>query len=71
MLFGGNLLRQPAYAGRPHRAVGSLERSDFVMDQVFWIGVYPGLTDSMIDYMLESVHDAVLGALAPGYRQAS
>ncbi|PKU25991.1 lipopolysaccharide biosynthesis protein RfbH [Telmatospirillum siberiense] len=56
LLFGGNLLRQPAYAGVAHRVVGSLERSDFVMEQVFWIGVFPGLDRSRIDYVIESLH---------------
>ncbi len=52
MLFGGNLLRQPAYAGIPHRIPGSLENTDMVADNLFWIGVYPGLTDRMVDYVL-------------------
>jgi CDP-6-deoxy-D-xylo-4-hexulose-3-dehydrase len=68
LLFGGNLLRQPAYAGRTYRTVGSLERSDFVMDQVFWIGVYPGLTDESIAYMLESLHDTAAAGVALGRR---
>jgi CDP-6-deoxy-D-xylo-4-hexulose-3-dehydrase len=52
MLFGGNLLRQPAYEGIRHRVSGSLKNTDMVADNLFWIGVYPGLTDEMIDYML-------------------
>ncbi len=63
LLFGGNLLRQPAYAGRPHRRVGDLRRSDFVMDHVFWLGVYPGLADEHLGYMLEALHDAVAAEL--------
>lgn len=55
-LFGGNLTRQPAYQGLPWRTVGNLERADFVMNQVFWIGVYPGLTESMLDWMIDSLH---------------
>ncbi len=51
LLFGGNLLRQPAYEYCDHRAVGSLPNSDFVMNRVFWTGVYPGLTKPMLDYV--------------------
>jgi CDP-4-dehydro-6-deoxyglucose reductase, E1 len=58
-LFGGNLVRQPAYQGVEHRRVGTLERSDFVMDQVFWVGVYPGLGEPEIDYMAQTIRDAV------------
>ncbi|HJZ99031.1 MAG TPA: lipopolysaccharide biosynthesis protein RfbH [Candidatus Solibacter sp.] len=56
LLFGGNLVRQPAYRDAPHRIAAPLVNSDFVMDQVFWIGVYPGLTDPMLDYIIESLH---------------
>jgi CDP-6-deoxy-D-xylo-4-hexulose-3-dehydrase len=55
LLFGGNLARQPAYQGMPFRAVGDLRNSDFVMNNVFWIGVYPGLTPEMLDYVLETL----------------
>jgi CDP-6-deoxy-D-xylo-4-hexulose-3-dehydrase len=51
LLFGGNLTRQPAYRGQNFRVVGDLARSDEVMRNVFWIGVYPGLTKSMLDYV--------------------
>jgi CDP-6-deoxy-D-xylo-4-hexulose-3-dehydrase len=61
LLFGGNLIRQPAYRDVPHRVVGNLERADFVMNNVFWVGVYPGLTDAHIDHMLEAFHDAAAG----------
>jgi CDP-6-deoxy-D-xylo-4-hexulose-3-dehydrase len=57
LLFGGNLVRQPAYRNVPHRVIGALENADFVMNQVFWIGVYPGLTDTMINFVLSSFHD--------------
>ena len=55
LLFGGNLIHQPAYKDITYRKVGELPNSDFVMSQVFWVGVYPGLTRAMIDYMAESL----------------
>jgi CDP-6-deoxy-D-xylo-4-hexulose-3-dehydrase len=57
LLFAGNLARQPAYASVPQRVVGSLERADFVTDQVFWLGVYPGLSEAALEYVLEVLHD--------------
>lgn len=65
LLFGGNLLRQPAYLSKRCRVVGDLANSDFVMDRMFWIGVYPGLTEAMIDYMIEAFHSAVDGLVRP------
>jgi CDP-6-deoxy-D-xylo-4-hexulose-3-dehydrase len=56
LLFGGNLLRQPAYRNIQRRVVGTLKNTDFVMNNVFWIGLYPGITQPMIDYMTESFH---------------
>ena len=50
-LFGGNLLKQPAYVGLPIKVVGSLKNADIVTDSTFWIGVYPGLTNEIIDFM--------------------
>ncbi|MBL8156760.1 MAG: DegT/DnrJ/EryC1/StrS family aminotransferase, partial [Anaerolineae bacterium] len=58
-LFGGNLLRQPAYQHIEYRRIGPLINSDRVMNQVFWIGVYPGLTEPMLEYMADSLHAAV------------
>jgi CDP-6-deoxy-D-xylo-4-hexulose-3-dehydrase len=66
LLFGGNLLRQPAYRDVAHRRVGDLARADFVMNRVFWVGVYPGLTDQTVEFMLESFHDAIAAANAGG-----
>ena len=55
LLFGGNLVRQPAYQGAEFRVVGDLAMTDFVMNHVFWVGVYPGLEDAMIDYIAQSL----------------
>lgn len=55
LLFGGNLLRQPAYRDKKYRVVGDLRKSDDVMSQVFWIGVYPGLTKPMLDYISDII----------------
>jgi CDP-4-dehydro-6-deoxyglucose reductase, E1 len=52
-VFGGNILRQPAFAQVPSRTYGTLERSDRVMRDTFFIGVYPGLTDPMLAFMVE------------------
>lgn len=51
LLFGGNLLRQPLYEGLEYRVVGDLKNTDFVMNNVFWIGVFPGLTPEMLDFI--------------------
>ena len=60
LLFGGNLLRQPAFVGTPRRVHGELTNTDIVMNDTFWIGVWPGLTVPMLDYMIESLHN-ILG----------
>ena len=60
-LFGGNLLRQPAYAGYDIRVSGDLTNADAITDGTFWIGVYPGLTGEMIDFMVETVTEFVEG----------
>ncbi|MFJ3880922.1 lipopolysaccharide biosynthesis protein RfbH [Streptomyces sp. NPDC090077] len=58
-LFAGNLTRHPAYIGQPHRIVGDLTNSDVITDQTFWVGVYPALTDEMLDYVIASVKEFV------------
>jgi CDP-6-deoxy-D-xylo-4-hexulose-3-dehydrase len=54
-LFGGNLLRQPAWQGRPHRVAGSLDNSDAVATSTFLIGVYPGIDDERLAYMQKTL----------------
>lgn len=63
LLFGGNLLRQPAFIGTPRRVVGELINTDIVMNDTFWIGVWPGLTIPMLDYMIEQL-SKILGRKA-------
>ena len=60
LLFGGNLLRQPAFLGTPRRVIGNLENTDKIMKNTFWIGVWPGLSLEMIDYIIYTIHH-VLG----------
>jgi CDP-4-dehydro-6-deoxyglucose reductase, E1 len=57
LLFAGNLTRQPAYAGVERRTPVPLTNTDFVMTNTFWIGVYPGLTEAMIDYVIDVLHE--------------
>lgn len=61
LLFGGNLIRQPAYKGSQYRTIGDLKNSDEVMNRVFWIGVYPGLTSDMLDYVSDVLAKLVKG----------
>jgi CDP-6-deoxy-D-xylo-4-hexulose-3-dehydrase len=60
LLFGGNLLRQPAFIDTPRRVIGELVNTDIVMNDTFWIGVWPGLTTQMLDYVIDSLHE-ILG----------
>lgn len=57
MLFGGNLLKQPAYSGIQYRLGGSLENTDYVMNNLFWIGVYPGIGEEQNKYILKIFND--------------
>lgn len=53
LIFGGNLCRQPYFAGRNYRVHGPLTRTDIITDSSFWLGVYPGITEPMLDYVAE------------------
>jgi CDP-6-deoxy-D-xylo-4-hexulose-3-dehydrase len=57
LMFGGNLTRQPAYQDVEYRTVGDLPQTDLVMNGSLWIGVYPGLDERMIDYVLDVFRD--------------
>ncbi len=63
LLFSGNLIKHPCFdqirGTDRYRVSGSLETTDFVMNNTFWIGVYPGMTDEMLDYMAKVIANAV------------
>lgn len=63
LLFGGNLIKHPCFnqfrGSEAYRIAGGLENTDFIMNNTFWIGVYPGMTDEMIDYMVSVIKEAV------------
>jgi CDP-6-deoxy-D-xylo-4-hexulose-3-dehydrase len=61
LLFAGNILKQPAYKNVDFRVVGDLTNTDIVMKRSFWVGVYPGLTKPMLDYIIESISDFMTG----------
>jgi CDP-4-dehydro-6-deoxyglucose reductase, E1 len=66
LLFGGNLLRQPAYLDVDMRKIGDLPNSDFVMRQVFWVGVYPALTEEMLEFVISTVREFCAAAAQRG-----
>jgi len=53
------MTKQPAYEGARYRVSGGLEQTDRIMNSTFWIGVYPGLSEEMIDYMVAQIHGYV------------
>lgn len=66
MLFSGNLIKHPCFnemraSGKGYRIVGGLDNTDRIMNDTFWIGVYPGMTDEKIDYMVKVIRDALRG----------
>ncbi len=58
-LFAGNLTRQPAYKNVPHRIVGDLTNTDIAMTNSFWVGVYPGLNEQMLQYIVDSMAEFI------------
>lgn len=80
LLFAGNLTRHPAYQHTPFRVSGDLVNSDVITERTFWVGVYPGVTREMTDFVIESIREfvgghtgsraaAVAGTAAPASRQ--
>ena len=63
LLFSGNLIKHPCFdqirGTDAYRVVGDLTNTDYIMNNTFWVGVYPGMTDEMIDYMAKTIIDAV------------
>ncbi len=63
LLFSGNLIKHPCFdqirGCNAYRVVGELTNTDFIMNNTFWVGVYPGMTDEMIDYMAKTIIEAV------------
>lgn len=64
MLFAGNLIKHPCFdemrvSGQGYRVVGSLENTERIMNNSFWVGVYPGMTNEMIDYMAQTIKSAI------------
>ena len=64
-LFAGNLLKHPAFdemrkTGEGFRVVGELKNTDFIMNNTIWIGVYPGMTDEMLDFMIKKIREYIM-----------
>jgi CDP-6-deoxy-D-xylo-4-hexulose-3-dehydrase len=59
LLFGGNLLRQPAFKDVAHRVAGPLTQCDVIMERTFWVGVFPGLTQPMLDHIATALEEGL------------
>ena len=60
MLFAGNMTKHPCFSDNiKYRVVGTLENTDKILEDTFWIGVYPGMTDKKIEYMIKTIREAV------------
>ena len=63
MLFSGNLIRHPCFDHirdtDAYRVAGTLDNTDRIMRDTFWVGVYPGMTDEMVDYTVRTIRKAV------------
>ena len=65
MLFAGNLIKHPCFdemrkEKEGYRVVGSLQNTERIMQDTFWVGVYPGMTDEMMEYMIRVIREAVV-----------
>ena len=64
MLFAGNLTKHPCFdemrkTGKGYRIIGNLNNTDRIMNDSFWVGVYPGMTNEKLDYMIKIIREAV------------
>ena len=63
LLFSGNIIKHPCFDQLrdtdAYRVAGSLEATEFILNNTFWVGVYPGMTDEMIDYMAKTIIEAI------------
>ena len=57
LIFAGNLIRQPYFQNREYRVVGSLKNTDIIMNQTFWIGLYPGLSKEHLDFVVSKLEE--------------
>ena len=57
LLFAGNLTRQPYFEGLNYKVSGELKNTDIVMNNTLWLGVYPGLTNKMLDYIILNISE--------------
>jgi len=76
MLFAGNLTKHPCFdgmraTGQGYRIVGELSNTDRIMNDTFWVGVYPGMTDEMIDYMILTIIEATKAGYIQEWRRTS
>ncbi len=61
LLFAGNITQQPYFAGRTYRIEGGLKNTDIVMKRTFWLGIYPGVTEEMLDYVASTLQKFIKG----------